>query len=249
MSIRNQKGIISLFVVFAMIILLIFVISVYYFVKSKSSAQINKNFEYQEIYSKNYEEISNIEYATDNEIIPIYNIDELNVVGSNNYLQIKKKIYQCGREKSYILKDDIIVDIKEKIMSKSVAFNDYKFYMPTYVIDKDAYDLYYYGLGKYWKVVLYKNYTDGDLSINKDDYTNKEFSILKKISFTPNKNYDFLMIWSNENGELKDEVDYSQKIQKTNITSIYDLDVFKQNEKELPNKGEYYIFIFVGDSI
>lgn len=249
MNTKNEKGVISLFVVFAMLILLVFVISVYYFVKAKANSQINKNFEYQEIYSKNYEEISNIEYATDNEIIPIYNIDEFNVVGSNNYLQIKKKIYQCGREKSYILKDDIIVDIREKIMNKSVGFNDYKLYAPAYLIDKDEYDLYYYGFDKYWKVILYKNYSDGDLSINNETYTNKEFSILKKFSFIPNKNYDFLLIWADENGELKNEVEYTQKIQSNSLSSIYDLDIFKQNQKYFPNKGEFYIFIYVGDTI
>lgn len=249
MSNKNQNGIIAIFVLFVMIIFLVFTIIVYYSVKSKSKMQNAKTLEYKEIYSKNSEEINNIEYASSNEIIPIYNIDELDVVGTNNFLQIKNKIYECGREKSYVLKDNIIVDIEEKVKSKVVGFNDFKLYSSTYFVDKALHDLYYYGYGKYWKCIAYKKYNSSQFSLKDESYTDKEFLILNELILDSNKEYDVLIIWSDEQGELLNEESNSQRFGNSKISSIYELSVFNKNQKNFNDEGEYYIFISIGDSI
>ena len=64
----------------------------------------------------------------DDDIVPIYNIRELDSLGTGEYIQIKDKIYRCSRGKSYELKQDIIVDIKEDLGSVNIGFNDYKLY-------------------------------------------------------------------------------------------------------------------------
>lgn len=246
MKINNQKGIISLFVLFAMLVLLIFVISIYYSVKSRAKLQERKNLEYQEIYSESYEEISNVDYAVENEIIPIYNIDELNVAGTNSYIQIKNKIYQCGKEKTYVFKDDIIVDIIEKIKSKSVGFNDYKLYSNIYLIDKASYDLYYYIDNRYWKLIEYKKYEKSEYNAKNKTYTEEEFSILDELKFESQKNYDFYAIWTDENNEFENEYYHTQKVTSSKLNSI---EIFDKIKDKLETKGEYYIFVSVGSTI
>ena len=228
-----------------MLILLVFTIAVYYSVKSKAKIQEGKILEYQEIYADSFEEISKVEYANQNEIIPIYNIDELDVAGTNNYLQIKGKIYQCGREKSYVLKDDVIVDIEEKIKSRAVGFNDYKLYSPTYLIDQASYDLYYYGYGRYWKLVAYKKYENRELQIENDD-TEKEFSIINDLKISDKNDLEFILLSFNNDGELNCE-DYEK--QNKAVLNLYDINVFNKNISNMTDEGEYYIFISIGDSI
>jgi hypothetical protein len=240
---NSQNGIISLFVLFITLILLVFVIAIYYSVRAEAKLQARKELEYQEIYSKNYEEISNVDYATETEIIPIYNIDELNIAGTNSYIQIKNKIYQCGREKSYILKDNIIVDINEKIKTKSVDFNDYKLYSSTYLLDKASYDLYYYIDNRYWKLVCYKKYEDGNYEIKNKAYTEKEFTILDDLVFNQSGSYDFYAVWTDENNEFINEYYDTQKI---NSSKISNLNIYESIKDELGSKGEFYIFISIG---
>lgn len=246
---NNQNGIIAIFVLFAMLILLIFTIGIYYSIKEKSKLQTQRNFEYQEIYSKNYQEISNIEYANSNEIVPIYNVDQLNNVGTNNYLQIKNKIYECGREKSYVLKDNIIVDIEEKIKTNTVLFNDYKLFSNTYLIDKASYDLYYYGYNKYWKAIAYKKYEDNNFILNNEVYEDKEFSIINNVSFETNREYEFLILFFYKQGEFIEEKRDMQKIQKNKIYSLNEINVYKNNLKMLEQANEFYLFVSIGNSI
>ena len=246
---NNQNGIVSLFVIFAMVILLVFVILIYYSVEAQVKIQDIKKLEYQAIYSENYQEINNVEYAADNEIIPIYNIDEFNIVGTNNYIQIKKKIYECGRDKSYILKDNIIVDIEEKIKTKSVGINDYKLYSDTYLIDKASYNIYYYGYGVYWKLIYYKKYENRDISVNNKTYEDREFSILNSIKFDTNKNYRFFALWTDEENEFNNEKLSAQKITKSQITNLNELQVYNNIKNNLYESGELCIFVELEESI
>jgi len=249
MYIIKQDGVISLFIVVAMIILLIFSISVYFLINSKLKIQEAENLQYRAIYSKNYEEITNIEYAAENEIIPIYNIDELNIAGTNNYIQINKKIYQCGREKSYVLKDNIIVDINEKLNNRLVGFNDYKLYSSTYTIDNASYDLYYYYNKNYWKTICYKKCANNDYSVKNNKYEDKEFSVLSDLSFNPNETYMFLIVIIDNKGEIIKEEKISQTIRYNKINSIEEIDAYKSNKDNLQENYEFYIFIYTGDSI
>ena len=246
---NNDNGVIIIFVVFAMLILLIFTIGVYFSVKEKAKLQNDMNSEYKEIYSQKYQEIKNIEYANSNEIVPIYNIDQLNNVGTNNYLQIKNKIYECGREKAYVLKDNIIVDIEERVKPATVSFNDYKLLSNTYIIDKASYDLYYYGFDRYWKTIAYKKYEDNDYSVKNNVYEEKEFSIINQISFEPNREYEFLIVFFDKQGEYINEKYATQKITQKNISSLSELIIYNNNLKALEQSNEFYIFVSVGNNL
>ena len=138
---NNQNGIISLVVLFGMILILVFSMTFYFKVRNGLKFQEYNDYEINRIYSKNNNKISNIEYAETNVVIPISNIKQLNIAGSGNYLKIDNVIYQCGRGMSYILNNDIIVDVDEDIIAGTVGFNDYKFFSSSYHIDKASHKI------------------------------------------------------------------------------------------------------------
>lgn len=173
-------------------------------------------------------------YASSNEIIPIYNINQLNLVGTGNYLKIKDKIYQCGRGMSYILKDDIIIDIDEDLKTGNVGFNDYKLFSETYYIDTFSHELKYFKDGEYWKVLVYRKFDKKDKN---DEGTS--YSILEKYQVPDYST--FMIFWSNNN-ELNN-YEISQNSSKK-VTNINDIDVYKNNFYKLDKEnGEFYIFI------
>lgn len=228
-----EKGMISIFIIFSMILLLLFVITSYFFVKEKIKLKEKENTELEKVYSKINGENN---YASSNEIIPIYNIYEFNIAGTGNYLKIRNKIYQCGRGMSYIFKDNIIVDIDEDLMTKKIGFNDYKMYSQTYHIDTFSYDLQYYKDGEYWKNLVYKNFNV--LDKNKDMEENN-FSIIDKYEI-PNESV-FMIVWGNDS-----KLDNYDKIQNPNknVNNINDIDVYTKNINNVNKEnGEFYIFI------
>lgn len=247
---ENEKGIISIFIVFGMIFLLIFTINIYYIVKSKSKIEEDKAFEIKKIYSDNYSEEQEMEYADNNEVIPIYNADELNLVGNNNYVQIREKIYQCGRGKSYILKDNIIIDVDEKLKSNMIEACDYKLYSLTYYIDKNIYDIYYFKDGLYWKNIAYQKFNGvSDKIVNDTLYTENEFFILKDYKF-PQGNNKFMLIWTDENSKLSYEECIEQNVFQNRLNRLEEIDVFRNNQGNLnKTNGKFYLFVCVGNSI
>ena len=92
----KEKGFISIFVTLVMIFLLVFVLVSYNLVLTRLKNQKLKTIELQEIYSESFNNIEDYVYANANDIIPIYNIKELNRVGKGDSIQIKDTIYQCG---------------------------------------------------------------------------------------------------------------------------------------------------------
>lgn len=247
---ENDEGIISIFIVFGMIFLLIFTINIYYIVKNKSQIQENKEFEIKKIYSDNYNELQETEYADSDEVIPVYNVEELNLVGTNNYVQIREKIYQCGRGKSYVLKDNIIIDINEKIKNNIIEACDYKLYSSTYYIDKNIYDIYYFKDGLYWKNIAYQKFDkDSSNILNDTKYTENEFSILREYNFKTGNN-DFMLIWTDETGRFVYEESAEQILYQTKLNRLEEIDVFRNNQGNLnKTSGEYYLFVCIGNSI
>ena len=245
----EEKGIISLFVLFSMLFLLVFVFTAYFFVKNKVQSKEYENLQLKNIYSKNIDEIKANENALNNEIIPIYNIDELNVAGTGSYLKINDKIYQCGIGMSYILKDNIIVDIDEDISSSRIGFNDYKLYSQNYHIDDYGHSIYYYKDNTYWKVLNYKKYDDSKNEIIKnDDYTQNDFSLINEFDFTKYNNCTFLMLWTNDENKLINYEIIEQK--NNNIISLNQIEVYAKNINKVNKKnGELYIFINIGNKI
>lgn len=244
---RNEKGLISLYVLFGMLFLLVFVLSMYIGIRNKLQLEEYKNLELEEIYSKNIDVVEDIAFAENNELIPIYNINQFNVVGTGSYLKIHNKIYQCGIGMSYVFKDDIIVDIDEDLKYKKVGFNDYKLYSSTYYIDKLDYDIYYYKDESYWKCLAYQKFSEEENDIVKNKtYLQNQFSIIGEYNLNNNKQY--MMIWNDEEGILGNFNIMDQN--SNNITSINQIEVFKSNIKNVDKTlGEYYLFVNIGNSI
>lgn len=244
---KNQKGVISIFVIFAMLFLLVICLSIYFVIKSKLQIQEYEEIKIKEIYSKSLDMTENIEYASQNELIPIYNIHHLNVAGTGGFLKINNKIYECGRGMTYILKNNIIVDINEDLQLKKVHANDYKLYASTYYIDKLIYDIYYYKDGTYWKNLVYQKFNENEnLIVKNKTYLNNQFSMIGNYKVEgPNT---FMILWNDKDGNLTNYEIKNQNI--TGLNSINQIDVFRENiETIYENSNEFYIFINVGNNI
>lgn len=236
---KNENGVISLFVLFAMIFLLVFCLCVYFGIKNRLNLQEYKTLEMQEIYSKS--SVGKTENAQTNELIPIYNIDTLNIAGTGRYIKINNKIYECGIGRTYIFKDDIIVDIDEDIVTKRVGFNEYKLYSKTHYIDKNSKELFYYKDGAYWKLICYQKFSEEDKLLVKDHtYLQNKFCDLEKININGEK--EFLLIWNDDKGMLSNSE--IKKQETVGISNINQINVFNENYNKIDkNKGEFYIFV------
>lgn len=246
----NQKGIILLFVLFAMLLLVIFCLTVYFMIRNKLQLQEYKSFEIEEIYSKEIDKIETLEYALNIDIIPIYNIYQLDIAGSGSYLKIDDVIYQCGRGMNYLLKDNIIVDIDEDLVTGKIGFNDYKLYSSSYYVEKSIYDIYYYKDQNYWKNIVYQKFgEDRDKPVENGTYLEEEFSILGDDNQILNsKQYEFMVIWSDSDGNLTNQKSEIQNFGDV-LTSINQINVFTENYNEIKNGTEFYIFLKIGNSI
>lgn len=245
-KLKNEKGVISLFVVFSLLFFLVFASTIALVIRNKENIEEFKNIEIQKIYSKSDTEY--VSYAQNDEIIPIYNIEELNLVGSNAYIQIKDKIYQCSTGKQYYLKNNIIVDIEENLKSINIGFNDFKLYSKLYNIDKSEYDIYYFlenENGNYWKNIVYQNFFSNDRSfVSSGTYTESSFSILNEYQLP---SLTFMIIWNDENGKFNN-IDI--KTQKKYPTNLNEVEVLKKNIKQIDRENnQFYIFVNIGNEI
>ena len=244
---KNEKGLISLYVLFGMLFLLVFVLSIYIGIRNKLKLEEYKNLELEEIYSKNIDIAKDIEFAENNELIPIYNINQFDVAGTGSYLRIDNKIYQCGSGMFYIFKDDIIVDIDEDLKYKKVGFNDYKLYSSTFYIDKLDYQMYYFKDNDYWKCLAHQKFDEENKDIVKNKtYTQNQFSIIGEYNLIGEKEY--MILWNDDESNLSNfEI---EKQTSNNITSLNQINVFKNNIQKIDRtSGEYYIFVNIGNSI
>ena len=217
---KKENGIISLVVLFVMLFLLIFVLTVYSIVRDKAKIQNTKEIELKQIYSKNENEVEMNLYAESDSIIPIYNVNELKSIGTGSYIDIKGKIYQCGINKNYELKNNIIIDVNEDLKSTISDFNDYKFYLDNYNINKSIYDIYYFYDNSYWKVIAYQKFNENKELIDKDICESYKFSILNQLNFQ-NFDLEFVNIIKNEKGEIiriyqEKQFNIQQKLEKIN---------------------------------
>lgn len=237
---KKENGIISLIVLFIMLFLLIFTLSVYSIISDKEKMQISKEIELKQIYSKNENEVKQNLYAESDTVIPIYNVNELRAVGTGAYSEINGKIYQCSINKNYELQNNIIVDVNEDLRSVNIGFNDFKFYLDTYNINKSIYDYYYYYNNSYWKAIAYQKFDSKSELIKDDVCESNKFSILNTYNFK-NSELEFLNIIKNEKGEI---VGIYQEKQLNKPSNIENINVFKKHIDELDTtKGEFYILV------
>lgn len=242
---KNEKGVISIFVLFAMTFLLVFCVGAYFGIKNRLGIQEYKTLEMQKIYSRSG--IEKTENAQTNELIPIYNIDTLNVAGTGRYIKINNKIYECGIGRAYIFKDNIIVDIDEDVVTKRIGFNEYKLYSKTHYIDQNSKGVYYYKDGSYWQVIAYQKFSEENESFVKNGtYLQNQFCDLNRINQSGQK--EFFMIWNDNTGSLLNNDILKQDV--SGITSLNQIKVFNLNYNNIDkDKGEYYIFINIGNNI
>ncbi len=241
---KKEDGVISLVVLFIMLFLLIFSLTVYSIIRDKEKVQESKNIELQQIYAKSENEVKDELYVEDDTIIPIYNINELKVVGTGNYVEIKGKVYNCSINKNYELKNNIIIDVNEDLRNVNIGFNDYKFYLDTYNIDKSLYDCYYFYNNTYWKAVAYQKLEKDSILIDKDVFERNKFCDLKQIEKAP---IEFLDIIKNEKGEISG---IYQESQNRIPNTLEEIEVFKNHKNEFNKKlGEFYILYNVGENI
>lgn len=250
-KITEDRGFISLFVLIAMLFLLIFMFGIYMNITTKKSLEYEKDTKLKEVYMQDKEEIKSKIYANAKEIIPIKNNKILDLVGTSKSVEIDNKIFKCDRSNSYVLTDNIITDIKEDLMMNKVKFNDFKFYLNTYFIDKNGYDNYYYYKdvpNKYWKVIAYQEFSEDNKTIlNHDTCKEKEFRILNNLDLKLNRNADFLMLWTDEKNMLKN-IDVQSQVIEENISSLNQISVFSKNINNVDkSEGRYYLMLNVGE--
>lgn len=243
---KNERGIISIFVIFSFLIFIVFLTTIALVIRNKENIEDSKNMEIQKIYSKADDEYIN--YAQNDETIPIYNAEQFNLIGSNYYVQIKDKIYECTTGKQYYLKNNIIVDVKENLQVNNLGFNDYKLYSKSYNIDKSDFDIYYYyenENGNYWKDFVYQNFFTEDRSlVNSGTYTESSFSIFNQFRFP---SLTFMLIWNDENGKFSN-IDI--QTQNNYPSSLSEINVLKKNISQIDrNNNQFYILVNVGNEI
>lgn len=237
---RKENGIISLVVLFIMLFLLIFTLTIYSIITDKQKIQISKDIELSQSYSKNENEIERNLYAESDSVIPIYNINEAKNIGTGAYVEINKKIYHFSLNKSYELQNNIIVDVNEDLSSVNIGFNDYKFYKDTYNINKSIYDYYYFYDNSYWKAVVYQKFDEKTPLVSEDICENNKFSILNQYDFKL-ENLEFLNIIKNEKGEI---VSIYQEKQSNIPRKLENINVFRNHINEIDTqKGEFYILV------
>lgn len=226
MNIKNQKGAISLFVMLSMMFFLIFVVSVYTFVSRRSQTQAMTVDELQSIYKKDALAMSNERAPIDStEVIPIYNLEQFKLIGTDQYVEVNGKIYMFGKNNtatgkkySYILKNNIIVNIDEYFNNTLPDFLNSKLYSTSYAIDTSGHDIYYFksvvnvkGVKQdaYFKLVFFQNLNTNDGIITTEEANNIEstpikeatkYSVLNELGKEKHKyknKYEFLLMYEN----------------------------------------------------
>lgn len=245
-KIKEEKGFLSIFVILVMIFLLVFVLLSYAAITERLKREQIKDIELQELYMEsNNSDIENYVYANSNDVIPIYNIKELNRVGTGNSIQIKDLIYQCGISNSYVLKSDIWVDVEEDLILNNIGFSDFKLYDSVYTIDtagKDIYYYYEYEKGNVWKAIAYQKFTekDNELVSNKT-YLQNKFSIVNMVNYQNLEDLTFMMIWSSKDGSLSNYEIIEQDYVPARLEEI---EVFKENYEYVDSQaGEFYVLV------
>lgn len=228
-NIKNQKGAISLFVLLSMMFFLAFMLGAFTLVNRKNAVQIESLAETKRIYSNKAsakDQYDAIFVSSSNSLVPITNIDQLQKVksasdGTSRYKYlINGKIYTYEKDATYVLQNDIIIDMEDTIDGKNNLQNilyDYILYNSSYKVNLNGHSIYYRmkSDGSLWKLVCYQNigtisnkhlfsYTDSTST----DYYGKSynanlFSILDNgissysNTWDTNQNYEFLLAYNN----------------------------------------------------
>ncbi|MFG6318709.1 MAG: hypothetical protein K1W33_02445, partial [Clostridia bacterium] len=169
-NIKNEKGAISLFVILAMLFFLAFILGAYSIASRRNSAQLETVRETAKIYSSGVDANSlydSMLATTPNTTIPITTFEQLkeakrvqeNATLQTNYT-INGKLYTYKKGASYVLANDIILNMESEIHGKSdISIYDYILYdKNNYNIDLNNHNIYYkLKDGSLWKCIFYQD--------------------------------------------------------------------------------------------
>ena len=266
MNIKNQKGAISLFVMLSMMFFLIFVVSVYTFVSRRSQTQAMTVDELQSIYKKDALAMSNERAPIDGtEVIPIYNLEQFKLIGTDQYVEVNGKIYMFGKDNSatgkkysYILKNNIIVNIDEYFDNTLPEFLNSKLYSTSYAIDASGHDIYYFksvvdvkGVKQdaYFKLVFFQKVNTNDGYITTEEANNikmtpikqvNKYSILNELGqekYKYKNKYEFLLMYENVASDKYSIEQFNWWRQSENPLEIDESERAKQMNSEGINPG------------
>ena len=106
-NLKKENGAITIIVLVSVLFMVSFLISSYILVSNKLNSQKDILEETRRVYEsiETMEDIYN-SYISNSEIIPIYNIEQLLKIGSNETIQIKEKFYNFTNTATYLLMND-----------------------------------------------------------------------------------------------------------------------------------------------
>lgn len=120
-KIKDEKGTISILVILTMLFFVSFLVVTYIFVSNKADIQMEATRQVKDMYEQDANEIYNSYFANNetetNVIIPIYTVEQLLKIGSNEYIQIKEvggKYYYFSPLVTYVLMNNIDVSLEEE---------------------------------------------------------------------------------------------------------------------------------------
>lgn len=180
-NIKNQKGAISLFVLLSMMFFLAFMLGAFTMVNRRNATQVEALKEIEKIYGRGssakdtYDSI--FASSSSSSVVPITNIEQLKNVEKTNrnnttikYL-INGKVYTYAQGATYVLQNDIILDLEDTIDGKNNLgqvlspntdneniIYDYVLYNSDYNVNLNGHSIYYQkDDGSLWKLVCYQN--------------------------------------------------------------------------------------------
>lgn len=111
-KLKSEKGVITLITLVTVLFMLSFLISSYVIVSNKVKTEKEMVSETKKIYepTARMEEIYN-SYFSNDDIIPIYTVEQLLSIGSGENISINGKIYTFGEDNTYVLKNSLEFDV------------------------------------------------------------------------------------------------------------------------------------------
>jgi len=124
-NLKNEKGAITLVVLVTMLFLISFLMSAYMIVSNRAQKQQEISKEIQQIYSNDQDLNEIYNSYINNDIIPIYTVEQLLKIGSGEQLLINNKYCEMTWDATYALMNDLEFDVSSAEVSAILGGNDW----------------------------------------------------------------------------------------------------------------------------
>ena len=121
-KLKNEKGAITILVLVTMLFLLAFLMSAYMIVSNRAKKQKEISNEIEQLYSQPENLIDIYNSYFNKEVIPIYTVEQLLKIGSNEYLIINNKYCKMNWSSTYALMADLTLNKEQQISMKDSRF-------------------------------------------------------------------------------------------------------------------------------